>query len=260
MIKRIWAGRGRRLGYLRSVCEEDVCCLIGWREKSNVDSVIDHTRQAFEELEKLLSKYNICIAVRERLVKDSGVAGDAAYNGLVLKINSKPKAKGVIIFGSDQEVSSVMRAVRRNNLTANFNWIGSDGWAGRLLVSEGNEPEVEGTLAFLPQAHPVKGFDNYFVGLTPLNNRRNPWFIGEFTGKLFLPFFHHLLLSFFERILGTPFPVPLPFQLADSLQFGASLRRLLYFKFLHFSPLWTATDSGVADDVHGERETDSRWN
>ena len=76
----------------------------------------------------------------------------------------------------------------------------------------------------------------------------------------FYLFFHHLLLSFFERILGTPFPVPLPFQLADSLQFGASLHRLLYFKFLHFSPLWTATDSGVADDVHGERETDSRWN
>ena len=137
--------------------------------------------QAFEELEKLLAKNNICIAVRERLVKDSGVAGDAAYNGIVLKVNSKPKAKGVIIFGSDQEVSGVMRAVRRNNLTGNFNFIGSDGWAGRLLVSEGNEPEVEGTLAFLPQAHPVKGFDNYFLGLTPINNRRNPWFVGEFS-------------------------------------------------------------------------------
>ncbi|XP_046460582.1 metabotropic glutamate receptor 2-like isoform X1 [Daphnia pulex] len=133
--------------------------------------------KAFEELEVLLAKNNICIAVKERLVKDSGVAGEAAYNGIVHKLNSKPKAKGVIIFGSDQEVSGVMRAVRRNNLTANFNWIGSDGWAGRLLVSEGNEPEVEGTLAFLPQAHPVRGFDNYFLSLTPQNNKRNPWFI-----------------------------------------------------------------------------------
>lgn len=135
--------------------------------------------QAFEELEVLLAKNNICIAVKERLVKDSGVAGDSAYNGIVQKLSSKPKAKGVIIFGSDQEVSGVMRAVRRNNLTGNFNWIGSDGWSGRLLVSEGNEPEVEGTLAFLPQAHPVKGFDDYFLSLTPLNNKRNPWFIGK---------------------------------------------------------------------------------
>ena len=72
-----------------------------------------------------------------------------------------------------------MRAVRRNNLTGNFSWIGSDGWSGRSLVSEGNEPEVEGTLAVLPQSRPVEGFDDYFVSLTPLNNKRNPWFIGK---------------------------------------------------------------------------------
>ena len=127
----------------------------------------------------LLAKNNICIAVKERLVKDSGVAGDSAYNGIVQKLNSKPRARGVIIFGSDQEVSGVMRAVRRNNLTSSFDWVGSDGWSGRLLVSEGNELEVEGTLAFLPQAHPVAGFDDYFLSLTPQNNKRNPWFIGK---------------------------------------------------------------------------------
>ncbi|GIY32862.1 hypothetical protein CEXT_249081 [Caerostris extrusa] len=31
---------------------------------------------------------------------------------------------GVIIFGSDQEVAGVMRAVRRNNCTGLFTWIG----------------------------------------------------------------------------------------------------------------------------------------
>ena len=58
---------------------------------------------------------------------------------------------GVIIFASDQEVMGVMRAVRRNNATGQFSWIGSDGWAGRTMVSDGNEAEVEGTLSFLPQ-------------------------------------------------------------------------------------------------------------
>ncbi|KAK8383369.1 hypothetical protein O3P69_019028 [Scylla paramamosain] len=42
---------------------------------------------------------------------------------------------GVIIFGSDQEVAGVMRAVRRNNATGSFSWIGSDGWSARSLVS-----------------------------------------------------------------------------------------------------------------------------
>lgn len=50
---------------------------------------------------------------------------------------------GAIIFGSDQEVREVMRAVRRNNATGQFSWIGSDGWSARNLVSDGNEPEVK---------------------------------------------------------------------------------------------------------------------
>ena len=62
---------------------------------------------------------------------------------------------GVIIFASDQEVMGVMRAVRRNNATGQFSWIGSDGWAGRTMVSDSNEAEVEGTLSFLPQVHIV---------------------------------------------------------------------------------------------------------
>ena len=42
----------------------------------------------------LLADKNICIAVKERLVKDSGVASDDGYNGIVLKLASKPNAKG----------------------------------------------------------------------------------------------------------------------------------------------------------------------
>lgn len=49
---------------------------------------------------------------------------------------------GAIIFGSDQEVAGVMRAVRRNNASGVFSWIGSDGWSARNLVSDGNELEV----------------------------------------------------------------------------------------------------------------------
>lgn len=70
-----------------------------------------------------------------------------------------------------------MRAVRRNNATGIFSWIGSDGWSGRNLVSDGNEEEVEGTLSVQPQANSVKGFENYFLNLTVENNERNPWFV-----------------------------------------------------------------------------------
>ena len=39
---------------------------------------------------------------------------------------------------------------------------------------------MEGTLSVQPQANPVKGFQEYFLNLTVENNKRNPWFGGEF--------------------------------------------------------------------------------
>lgn len=42
---------------------------------------------------------------------------------------------GVIIFGSDQEVKALMRAVGRKGAAGHFSWIGSDGWSSRTLVS-----------------------------------------------------------------------------------------------------------------------------
>lgn len=88
-------------------------------------------------------------------------------------------ALGVIVYGSDQEVKELMRAVRKRNETGSFAWIGSDGWSARTLVSDGNEREVEGTLSVQPKANPVKGFDKYFLNLNVRNNTRNPWFIGK---------------------------------------------------------------------------------
>lgn len=76
-----------------------------------------------------------------------------------------------------------MKAVRRQNVTGVFSWIGSDGWSARNLVSDGNEAEVEGTLSVQPQANPVIGFEDYFLNLTVINNKRNPWFVGEYFAR-----------------------------------------------------------------------------
>ena len=43
----------------------------------------------------------------------------------------------------------------------------------------GQEDTVEGTISFQPQAHMVRGFKKYFLGLHPDNNLRNPWFTGQ---------------------------------------------------------------------------------
>ncbi|CAH2080290.1 unnamed protein product, partial [Iphiclides podalirius] len=134
-------------------------------------------RYAFEELETMLARNDICIAVKERLVKDSGAADDHAYDAMVERLLSRPRARGVIVFGSDQEVAGVMAAVQRRGASGAFGWVGSDGWSARALVADGNEPTVEGTISVQPQANPVRGFREYFLNLTVKNNPRNPWFI-----------------------------------------------------------------------------------
>ncbi|RVE46274.1 hypothetical protein evm_009098 [Chilo suppressalis] len=150
---------------------------LGWKYVSIIYEESNYGIKAFEELETLLARNNICIAVKERLVKDSGEADEEAYNAIVARLLSRPRARGVIVFGSDQEVAGVMSAVGRLGVTESFGWVGSDGWSARALVSDGNEPAVEGTISVQPQANPVRGFREYFLNLTVENNPRNPWFV-----------------------------------------------------------------------------------
>lgn len=49
-------------------------------------------------LEEHLARNNICIAIKERLVKDSGVAGEGVYDIIVQKLLSKPRARGKFRF------------------------------------------------------------------------------------------------------------------------------------------------------------------
>ncbi|KAL4705189.1 hypothetical protein ACJJTC_013989 [Scirpophaga incertulas] len=150
---------------------------LGWSYVSIIYEESSYGIKAFEELEALLARNGICIAVKEKLVKDSGVADERAYDDIVQKLMTKPRARGAIIFGSDQEVAGVMRAVERGNATSMFSWVGSDGWSARSLVSDGNERAVEGTISVQPQANDVRGFTDYFLGLDVRNNKRNPWFV-----------------------------------------------------------------------------------
>lgn len=88
-----------------------------------------------------------------------------------------------------------MKAVRRNNATGNFSWIGSDGWSARDMVSDTNEAEVEGCLSVQPQANPVNGFEEYFLGLNVENNKRNPWFTGMAIKYLCSHIFKHIIFE-----------------------------------------------------------------
>lgn len=68
-----------------------------------------------------------------------------------------------------------MDAVKNLGYFNHFQWIGSDGWSSRAVVTKNKERVVEGTLSLQPRAGDVKGFDHYFRSLRPPNSR-NPWY------------------------------------------------------------------------------------
>ncbi|XP_065200701.1 metabotropic glutamate receptor 3-like [Planococcus citri] len=146
-----------------------------WTYVSVIYEESNYGIKGLEELEKVLNERKICIAIKEKVLKDSGVPNEAFYDKVVAKLLTKPLARGVIVFASDQEVAGIMRAVKRLNITNRFSWIGSDGWSARDLVSDGNEEVVEGTISVQPQAKPVKGFSDYFFKRS-YEEHTNPYF------------------------------------------------------------------------------------
>ncbi|XP_067659268.1 metabotropic glutamate receptor 8-like [Haliotis asinina] len=151
--------------------------MLKWTYVSVVYEESSYGMQGFNEVEKLLKENGICLATTEKLLKDSGVASGEAYDTIVDRLLQKVNARGVIIFGSDQEVGELMEAVNRKKATGTFAWIGSDGWGGRGLAFRGKEDQVEGAITVQPLASEVEGFREYFRNLRPQTNLRNPWFI-----------------------------------------------------------------------------------
>ncbi|CAH1776113.1 unnamed protein product [Owenia fusiformis] len=149
-----------------------------WTYVSVVYEESSYGQWGFEEVKDRLLQNDICLAMSDKLKKDSGVAAEGAYDDVVKRLKQKSNARGVIVFGSDQEVGELMKAIKRAGMTGHFRWIGSDGWGGRTIVfKDGNQPMVEGAVTVQPFAQPIEGFEDYFLNLTPENNQRNPWFI-----------------------------------------------------------------------------------
>uniref|UniRef100_A0A1B0D119 Receptor ligand binding region domain-containing protein n=1 Tax=Phlebotomus papatasi TaxID=29031 RepID=A0A1B0D119_PHLPP len=69
---------------------------MGWSYISIIYEESNYGLKAFEELEDLLAKHSICIAVKEKLSKDSGVAAAATYDMIVQKLQTKPRARGKV--------------------------------------------------------------------------------------------------------------------------------------------------------------------
>lgn len=76
----------------------EIVLRMGWSYISIIYEESNYGVKAFEELEELLAEKGICIAIKEKLVKDSGVAPEKQYDNIVIKLLTKSRARGKFIF------------------------------------------------------------------------------------------------------------------------------------------------------------------
>ena len=78
-------------------------------------------KQAFEKLDEKLSEKGVCVAVKAKLSKDSGVGKGIDFDHIVEKLQDKPKAKGkdiilfFIISFSNSIYYQILRAINSFN-------------------------------------------------------------------------------------------------------------------------------------------------
>lgn len=78
---------------------------VSWiRENDHRLNLVLLSLQAFNELEEQLKSQNICIAIKEKLTKDSGVAAEDSYDAIIRQLLSKQRARGLCVCSWDRLV------------------------------------------------------------------------------------------------------------------------------------------------------------
>ncbi|KAF6714495.1 Metabotropic glutamate receptor 3 [Oryzias melastigma] len=79
--------------------------------------------------------------------------------------------------------------VAANRMNVTFTWVASDGWGAQESVVRGSEAVADGAFTIELASYEIPQFNEYFTGLHPYNNSRNP---------------------LVPRVLGKPVPVQSP--------------------------------------------------
>jgi len=130
------------------------------------DSGIAAFKKMFEE------RAGHCIAAAERI---SRAATAFDFISLVRRLRIQ-KAKVVILFVREDDAEGILRAAQTEQYINDFIWIASDGWGNGQKPVAGNEQAAAGSLTITLQSQYMKEFDDYFLSLTPENNKENIWF------------------------------------------------------------------------------------
>ena len=156
----------------------DICVELGWTYVSIVNSYGlygEKGAENFRQAAKSTESSTICIAQQLKL---KAFPSEQEYDDLVQSLKDKdPMAHAVVMFTEIRDTRKILEALKRNNITKQFYWIGSDGWGNNLNAVENFESYGEGAITLTQLDTPVKGFSEYFESLnvSESKNENNTW-------------------------------------------------------------------------------------
>ena len=154
----------------------DLCKKFGWKYISTIYTNDFYGEPGIDEFRKLAAKNDICININEGIDLDFNITDFQRLANQLL--NSS--ANVVVLFASQGNAYKLFKQINISNslngTNRRFLWIASDAWARSINVVHQYNESLAGLFGIAPHTEVSDGFMNYFSQLTPLTNKRNPWF------------------------------------------------------------------------------------
>ncbi|XP_071959952.1 metabotropic glutamate receptor 8-like [Antedon mediterranea] len=131
----------------------DVIKRLGWSYVSTVASSGNYGKNGVDAFINQTRNEDICVSRSEIIESQT----EATYERVVKYLADDPKARVVMAFVNEDDVSGLLRAASNNNLKDHFIWIGSDGWGTKSFMLDGLEKQAEGAITLVPKRFNVEG-------------------------------------------------------------------------------------------------------
>ncbi|KAJ3586459.1 hypothetical protein NHX12_012857, partial [Muraenolepis orangiensis] len=152
----------------------DIIRSLGWSYVCTVASEGSYGEKGVEAFQQLSKEAGgVCIAQSLRILQNSKPED---YDKAVQQLLETQHSRAVVVFAGEEDIRGLLNATKRANQVGHFLWIGSDSWGTEGGPIHQLEDAAVGAITILPKRSSIKGFDEYFTGLTLENNRRNVWF------------------------------------------------------------------------------------
>ncbi|XP_008317587.1 metabotropic glutamate receptor 7-like [Cynoglossus semilaevis] len=152
----------------------DIIRALGWSYVSTVASEGSYGEKGIEAFTQLCKEAGgICLAQSIKIPHNPRLED---YDKAVQQLLESQHSRAVVTFAGEEDIRGLLNATKRANQVGHFLWIGSDSWGAKSGPVDRLEDVAVGAVTILPKRSAIKGFDEYFTGLTLENNRRNVWF------------------------------------------------------------------------------------